>query len=133
MTTISTRRCAEFRVRERDVKDAKEGETRTVVRTRVRVGCGQCSERAVKRHSYLLPGARRNRASAAYGKDDISWCSDHEEFTCAACPQPEADGYEWCSTFSVAPGKHQFAHMFLRWTEQEVINPAKAAGRANKF
>ena len=97
-----------------------EGETKTVVRTRVRIECGNCGEPAVHRHTYLIPKARSNPQSTAYRHDDCSWCSDHEEFTCAACKRPEMDAYDWCSTFSIKPGKLQFAHMFLRWAEREI-------------
>jgi hypothetical protein len=94
-----------------------EGDTKLVERTRVRIECEQCGEPATKKHTYLLPGARRNPASSAYGRDDCSWCSDHEAFTCDDCRQPRPDGYEWCSTFSARPS---FAHMFLRWSEREI-------------
>jgi hypothetical protein len=101
-----------------------EGESKMVVRTHVRIECGNCSEPATHRHTYLLPNARSNRASNAYRHDDCSWCSDHEGFTCDDGKRPEADGYGWCSTFSIAPGRMQFAHMFLRWIEREVENRA---------
>ena len=97
-----------------------EGETKTVTRTRVRIECEQCGEPATKRHTYLLPNARINPASSGYGGDDISWCSDHEAFACDACPEPSFDGYRWCGTFSVAPDRLRFAHMFLRWSDREV-------------
>ena len=97
-----------------------EGDVKLVERTRVRVGCSQCGEPATQKHTYLLPDARRNSASTAYGRDDCSWCSDHEEFTCEDCGKPRPEGYEWCSTFSVSPEKPRFAHMFLRWDEREI-------------
>lgn len=106
-----------------EVKLRGEGETKTVVRTRVRIECENCGEPADQRHSYLLPDARRNRQSSGYGKDDLVWCSDHERHTCKFCRDsiwggraPQTDGYEWCSTFKASD---QFAHMFLRWDEKE--------------
>ena len=98
-----------------------EGDTKLVRRTRVRVECDSCGEPADQRHTYLLPRARANPASSAYGHDDCSWCSDHEEFTCADCRgrwnnAPNVDGYELCSTFKVG---ERFAHLFLRWDEKE--------------
>ena len=105
-----------------------EGDKVIVERTRVRVGCGNCGEPAVARHTFLLPNARRNPASSAYGRDDCSWCSDHEESTCGDCPRPRPrpDGYEWCSTFTIKPDNLRFAHMFLRWDERE-LTPEQAA------
>lgn len=101
-----------------------EGEIKFVKRRAVRIPCAQCGEDAVRRHSYLLPNARRNPASSAYGGDDVSWCSDHDEFTCLACfpegKHPTVEGYEWCSLFSASD---RFAHMFLKWKEE----PADAA------
>lgn len=100
-----------------------EGETKIVERARVRRECEECGEPATKRHTYLLPDARRNPASSGYGGDDISWCSDHEAFTCDSCPEPRPDGYRWCSTFSVSPENMRFSHMFLRWEEREIDAP----------
>lgn len=97
-----------------------EGETKTVVRTQVRIACDHCGEPATQRHTYLLPRARSNPQSKAYRRDDCSWSSDHELFTCNICPRPRPDGYEYCSTFSIEPGKLQFVHMFLRWKETEI-------------
>lgn len=98
-----------------------EGDKKIVERTRVREECEQCGEPATKKHTYLLEGdARRNPASSAYGRDDCSWCSDYEAFTCNDCGQPRVDGYRWCSTFKVTPDNTRFAHMFLRWSEREL-------------
>lgn len=89
-----------------------EGEEKTVTSVHVREECGQCGEPAHFKHSYLLDGARSNRASSAYGRDDCSWCSDRDEFTCKECKKPSLDGYGWCATF---PAIERFKHMFLRW------------------
>ena len=97
-----------------------EGEKKIVERTRVREECEQCGELATKKHTYLLHNARCNPGSSGYGKDDISWCSDHEAFTCDSCRKPRFEGYECCSTFSVSPENTRFAHMFLRWAEREL-------------
>lgn len=92
-----------------------EGEEKTVFSERTRHECAECGDPAHFKHSYLLSGnARGNPASSAYGKDDCSWCSDHEEFTCKTCKRPSVEGYSWCSTF---PAIKQFAHMFLYWRE----------------
>jgi hypothetical protein len=99
-----------------------EGESQIIRRTKVRIKCDQCGEPANFKHTYLLPNARSNPASSAYRKDDCSWCSDHEEFTCANCSKPGVAGYAWCSTFTVSD---RFAHMFLKWEEVELIEKLK--------
>lgn len=101
-----------------------EGETLLVRRTRVRVECENCGEPAVKRTTYLLLGDRRNPRSSAFGKDDCSWCSDHEVFLCEACPKPEHEipGYSWCGEFTLS---ERFAHMFLYWHEVLVVEEEK--------
>lgn len=104
-----------------------EGDVKLIERTRVRIACDECAEPATQRHTYLLPNCRTNRNSKAFGRDDCSWCADDERFTCETCEQPEVRGMEWCSTFSLKPGKMQFAHMFLRWEEREIKPQADAA------
>ena len=95
-----------------------EGETQTVVRTRIRHECDVCGESAHYKHTYLLDGARRNPASSAYGKDDCSWCEDESRFVCVEHKNDRSapDGYSWCSTF---PATERFAHMFLYWQENK--------------
>ena len=93
-----------------------EGEIQLIKRTRVRIGCDECGEYAQFRHGFLLNGARNNPASSAYRKDDCSWCSDKNVFTCVACKRPQIDGYEWCNTFEAGD---RFAHMFLQWLEEK--------------
>jgi hypothetical protein len=92
-----------------------EGEVQTITRTRLRHACENCGEPATKRHTYLHENARRNPASSAYGRDDCTWCSDHEEFTCNTCKRPSVEGMGWCSTF----GAERFPHMFLFWHEEK--------------
>lgn len=75
------------------------------------VECEQCGEAATKKYTYLLEGnARANPASSAYGEDDCSWCSDHEEFGCDSCKVPQVDGYSLCSIFTK---NNRFSHMFV--------------------
>jgi hypothetical protein len=99
------------------------GNVEVVIRTKVAVECFNCGEPADERHSYLLPNARSNPQSSAFGGDDVSWCSDAELFTCKSCRdaewrgrEPEKEGYRWCSTFQIG---RRFAHMFLCWTERK--------------
>lgn len=95
-----------------------EGEVQILKRERVRIGCFNCGKNAHYRHTYLLPNARTNPASKAYGKDDCTWCADEEAFTCRDCKEIDVRPkcYEWCSTF---PASQRFAHMFLMWQENK--------------
>ncbi len=88
-----------------------EGEISTVTYRRERECCDNCGEPAHFKHNFLLPNARRNPASSAYGGDDITWCSDYSLFTCRECKKPNPDGYSWCATF---PAVTSYANMFLR-------------------
>ena len=114
-----------------DMRLPGEGDTKQILRVRERVCCDNCGEPADEKHTYLLPNARRNPKSAGYGKDEISWCSDHEVFSCDACRKlqfrgrPPQEGYEWCATFSLfdRDGKPtRFVHMFLRWVDHETLS-----------
>jgi hypothetical protein len=98
-----------------------EGVEKIVRSIQCRHECCECGEPAHFKHSYLLPNARSNPASSAYRGDDVSWCSDHDEFTCREHKQPSVDGYSWCATFGATA---RFAHMFLYWHE---VKEAKAA------
>lgn len=92
-----------------------EGDIEVVRRILVRHECDRCGEPATKRHTYLLPDARRNPASSAYGRDDCTWCSDEERFTCDEHKrEPHIEGYGWCSTFTY---NDRFAHMFTYWRD----------------
>mgnify|MGYP000942105831 FL=1 len=105
-----------------------EGDTKTVTSIMERVGCDECGEPAVFKHTYLLKDARRNPASTAYGKDDCSWCSDAVSYTCREHRRPAMDGHDWCATFECVP---RFYHMFLRWRETKVVKTsAESEGKA---
>lgn len=91
----------------------REGTRRIITQEYIRHECELCGEPATKRHSYLLPDARRNPASSGYGKDDISWCADDEAFTCDGCRDPARDGMAWCGAFS----GERFHHMLHFWLE----------------
>ena len=104
-----------------------EGETEieTVVKIRERHKCALCGEPAHYKHTFLLEGARRNRASSAYGVDDCTWCEDERMFVCVE-HKDKSDapyGYSWCSTF---PATTQFSHMFLYWRETKEPNKKDA-------
>lgn len=98
------------------------GDTKTIIKEYVRCECENCGEPAEFKRTYLAPNARSNPASSAYGRDDCSWCSDHDELLCAKCNAARVevavpDGYGWCSTFQNSP---RFQHMFHRWAERDV-------------
>ncbi len=103
---------------------AKIGDIRTTVEELVRRECSACGEPATCQVGYILANARTNPASKGYGRDDISWCSDDETWSCEACKwraEHEApDGYEWCSTF---PGD-KFPHMVTHWEKvsEEIVS-----------
>ena len=90
-----------------------EGDTRTRVERRVRKECAECGEPAVYRHSFLYEGMRSNPASSAFRKDDCSWCSDADVFTCKECKPTLPGGCDLRSSrFEIG---ERFAHMFLEW------------------
>ena len=90
-----------------------EGDTLTTVSVRRRITCDECGEPAYFKHTYLVPRARTNPISSAYGHDDCTWCADEKRFTCKTCRRPEVEGFEWCSTFKC----ERFPSMFLEWVE----------------
>lgn len=96
----------------------EEGNVKIVKRTMACRSCDNCRDPAYYKHTFLLPNARNNPASKAYGKDDCSWCSDEEQFACKKieCQNQmrRLEGYSWCATF---PAITRFAHMFLYWVE----------------
>ena len=100
-----------------------EGEIKTETKQRTRQECENCGEIAHYKHTFLLPNARSNPNSSAYGRDDCSWSEDAAQFSCA---DPEChremrhmEGFGWCATF---PAIEQFAHMFLYWKTKETSN-----------
>ena len=80
-----------------------EGEVEVIKRVRKRQTCENCGEVAHYKFTFLLPNARSNPASKAFGRDDCSWCEDAHQFSCSdqKC-QNEMDhleGYGQCSRF----------------------------------
>ena len=90
-----------------------EGDIRTTVATRMRKTCEECGELAHYKHSFLYEGMRSNRASSAYGRDDCSWCSDVDVFTCKKCRPTTPDGCDPRSS-RLEIGERS-THMFLEW------------------
>lgn len=96
-----------------------EGEERVIRLVNARRRCEDCDEPAVYKHTFLLPNARRNASSSAYGRDDCSYCEDACRFVCEAHKgNRHLPPFEWCSTFTASP---RFAHLFLSWEEQEAL------------
>lgn len=108
-----------------------EGETKLIERKRVRRECENCGEPAFYLNTYLNDGgvgARRNPASSAYGRDDCTFSSDHDQYLCGDCHATVPDvgvpeGFGWCATFECC---ERYAHKFLTWEERE-IERAEAA------
>ena len=108
------------------------GDRRIITQVRARKGCDECGEFAHFKHSFLYEGMRSNPKSSAYGRDDCSWCSDVDVFTCRECVPTTPDG---CSPASSRfPATAAFAHMFLEWvtvsTEETGGEPAEEESAA---
>lgn len=87
----------------------KVGELETVIYRWQWRECAECGLPAKYRLSYLLPNARINPASSGYRGDNISWCSDHEEFACKkhkSRMENDIEGYRWCATFPLKKYQH---------------------------
>ena len=99
----------------------KLGEVTLIKKVCVSRECEECGETATKKHTFLYENARRNPASSAYGKDDCSWCSDAEVFSCdkdsELLRRNKPDDMEWCSTFT---RNERFEHLFLYWKEEKL-------------
>lgn len=94
----------------------KEGDTRTLKQVCKRRECGECFKPATHKLTFLLRRTRMNPASAAYGRDDCSWCSDKDVFACKVHEKDRQNiakslGMVWCAAFSY----ERFPHMFLYW------------------
>lgn len=79
--------------------------------------CAECGEPADYQLTFLLPNARTNPHSKAYGKDDCSWASDHVEYACAEHQTKVRNdtisdrAVDWCAAFP----KSAFPHLFAYW------------------
>lgn len=94
----------------------QEGDKRTITQICRRRECEICGEPAEYRITLLLPMARNNPQSKAYGRDDCSWCADDEVFVCEEHKTQyrklaKERGMGWCATFPAS----KFLHMFLFW------------------
>ena len=101
-----------------------EGSVKFTVKTRVRRECDNCGEPATKRLTYCYINGRRNPASSMYGRDDCTYCSDHDAYACGDCEREVQrvccpDGMRWGATF-IATERN--AHMFLTWHEREAVS-----------
>ncbi len=85
--------------------------------------CEECGEPAQYKLTFLLEGGRRNPRSSAYGRDDCTWSSDEEKFSCEvhkdSVRRNSPEGMSWCSTFD---GK-TYPHMVMFWNKikEEVL------------
>lgn len=97
-----------------------EGEMKFTLQKRVRRECDNCGEPATKRFSFCYINGRRNPASSMYGRDDCTWCSDAEAYSCNECEKEVKrvccpDGMDWGGT--VTAGSN-LDHMFLHWVDR---------------
>jgi len=106
-----------------------EGERKFVMKVRQRRECAECGEPATKKLMFCYINGRRDPRSSMYGRDDCSFCSDYDAFSCSEhgrlverehCP----DGMNWGGTFS-SGGRYD--HMLLKWTEREISRDALLA------
>ena len=73
--------------------------------------CEFCEKDAMYKLTFLLPNARMNRSSSAYGKDDCSYCEDAARFVCQYhYHKRNLQSYEWCASFQDGEWFH---HLFL--------------------
>lgn len=99
-----------------------EGQVRTIRQVLKRRLCERCDKKATFKLTFLLPHARSNPASAAYGKDDCSWCSDTAVFVCHTHEKEryviaKELGMGWCAEFEYG---ERFKHLFEYWGEIDV-------------
>lgn len=105
-----------------DVRKLNVGDIKTTVEQLVEHECLVCEKPAEYQLTFLLPNARTNPDSAAYGKDDASWCSDHSEYACEDHKQVVRSNtestrkMEWCSTFP----RVGYPHLFTQWKHVSV-------------
>jgi len=78
------------------------------------IPCAECGEDSTRKITFLYENARNNPASSGYRGDDISWCSDAEEYACDEHKEQvrwnPPDNMKWCSEFD---GK-RYPHMIVK-------------------
>jgi len=97
-----------------------QGAERIITQVRERKCCDVCGEFAHFRHSFLFHNYRSNPTSSAYRRDDCSWCSDVDVFTCRDCRPETPEGCD--SGGSRFPATSQFVHMFLEWVTVSTVD-----------
>lgn len=110
-----------------------EGETKTILKTRVRRACDLCNKPATYRISFMLKNFRSNPASSGYHRDDCTWCSDEDRYSCDEHKKKVEQtytfkldaGYQWGGTWSLA----RSPHMGLYWKEEELDIPSLITGK----
>lgn len=112
-----------------------EGDVKIIVKTRRRHECNNCGEPSTKRFSFCYINGRKNPASSMYGRDDCSYCSDADVYSCDACERDVRretcpDGMQWAATQTLTDSN---ALRFMQWVERdatshEVAAIAKATG-----
>lgn len=98
-----------------------EGEIKLVVKKRVRRDCDNCGEPATKEINYCYVNGRSNPASSMYRRDDCSYCSDANAYSCDECERDVErvccpEGMKWASTFTC---NDRHTHRLLYWSERD--------------
>ena len=100
---------------------------RVMVERQRDVGCESCGEPATVLFMFLLDNYRRNPASRAYGRDDCSWCSDLDVFSCESCRRELSrcrDGYAHAPSALSKGGRHD--SRFREWVNDKQAENALA-------
>jgi len=105
------------------------GDTKVIISVRVRRECDNCGEPATKRFSFCYVNGRSNPASSMYHRDDCTFCSDSESFSCDACEREVRratcpEGMAWGSTFTAGASN---GHLFLCWLDRPATGDELAA------
>lgn len=99
----------------------EEGATRTIEQVCRKRTCEKCGESATHKLTFLLPNARTNSASKAYGRDDCTHCSDSDMFVCTEHSKDRDDiarelGMSWAGTLDgTYDNGNRWKHLFLYW------------------
>jgi len=91
------------------------------IQKKVKRCCEWCDAKATKKLCFLTPNYRNNPASSAYGRDDCSWCSDYEAYTCdkveciSEAKDHKPEGFIDAAVFHIT--SERFKHMAYAWEE----------------
>ena len=99
----------------------KEGDVRTLKQVCKRRTCEKCGEEATHELTFLLPNARTNPVSKAYGRDDCTHSSDRDMFVCGKHSKDRYDiarelNMSWAGDYDgTYDNGNRWKHLFLYW------------------